>query len=61
MCKSVCVLLFVALLPWACRLNMKESLTWQALPEDTPLRTMPGQTWHTAVGLRDRPGLNVCV
>lgn len=45
----MCTLLFVkALLPWVCRLNMKESLTWQASPEDTPLWTMPGQTWRGA-------------
>lgn len=31
--ECVCIGLFVkALLPWACRLNMKGSLTWQALP-----------------------------
>ncbi len=65
MCVCVCVGLFVkALLLWACRLNMKGSLTWQASPEDTPLWTMPGQTWHTALGLRDGLGpkyVRVCV
>lgn len=60
--KSMCVALFVkALLPWACRLNMKASLTWQALPEDTSLWTMPGQTWHTAVGLKHWLGLTMRV
>lgn len=49
--KCVCTGLFVkALLPWAYRLNMKGSLTWQASPQDTPLWTMPGQTWHRALG-----------
>lgn len=40
---------------------MKASLTWQALPEDTSLWTMPGQTWHTAVGLKHWLGLTMCV
>ncbi|KAI9533832.1 hypothetical protein NQZ68_018200 [Dissostichus eleginoides] len=44
---------------WRQRLNMKGSLTWQASPEDTPLWTMPGQTWHRAQGLRDGLGLNM--
>lgn len=57
---AACWLFFKALLPWVCRPNMKGSLTWQALPEDTPLWTMPGQTWHRAPGLRDGLGLNVC-
>lgn len=35
---------------------MKGSLTWRASPEDTPLWTMPGQTWHTAPSLRDGQG-----
>lgn len=50
-----------ALLPRACRLNTKESLTWQALLEDTPQWTMPGHTWHTVVGPKDGLGLCVCV
>lgn len=55
--ERICARLFVkAFLLWACRLNMKGSLTWRASPEDTPLWTMPGQTWHTAPSLRDGQG-----
>lgn len=57
----MCTLLFVkALLPWVCRPNMKESLTWQASPEDTPLWTMPGQTWRGAA-LERQTCVYVCV
>ena len=51
-CVYVCVCVsgagvFVkALRAWACRQNIKGSLTWQALPQDSPLRLLPGQAWH---------------